>query len=141
MKQVAEELTLTSVDIFNIVASPTISYLSEDVTELSRLILNYGIPRTTDDDAERGGEKSAVPVWKIEAEKSPVSSNAESPILVKRHTLSGPITDLKDRNNAGTLNTQFQMEKQRAKDEKIKKSLAKELCERYDRTFMSKDNR
>ena len=39
MKQAAEDLRLSAVDIFNIIASPTISFLAQDATELSRLIL------------------------------------------------------------------------------------------------------
>ena len=35
----------------------------------------------------------------------------------------------------------MEMEKQRIKDERVKKALSKELSERYDRTFMSKDTR
>ena len=66
MKQVNDDMKISAVDIFNIIASPSISFLSQDATELSRLILNYGIPKTTEDDVERGGEKGATSVSKIE---------------------------------------------------------------------------
>ena len=92
MKEVAEELKLSVVDIFNIIATPTISFLAQDATELCRLILNHGIPKTTDDDAERGGEQSNIPVWKIDAEKTATGpSNPGTPIMMKKRSLASSL--------------------------------------------------
>ena len=112
MKQVNEDMRISAVDIFNIIASPTLSFLAQDTTELGRLILHYGIPRTTDDDAERGGEKSNLPVWKIDAVKAtPGNSTAGTPNLKKRNLADLIATKLVGKieaprpKNVGTLNT------------------------------------
>ena len=60
-------------------------------------------------------------------------NNADS-LAEKLATGSG----VKERKNVGTLNTQLEIEKQRDREVHMKKALAKELNERYDRTFMSK---
>ena len=51
------------------------------------------------------------------------------------------MTSRRDRKNEGSLNDQIEIEAQRKREEKMKKVLAREMSERYDRTFMSKDTR
>ena len=141
VKMPAEDLKLSSVDIFNIIASPTISFLAQDATELSKLILEHGIPKTTDDDAERGGEKGNTSlaadssVQALARQLTPMHGvrrkNTAASLAEKLASAGG------ERKNAGTLNTQLEMERQREREVRIKKALAKELVERYDRTFMT----
>ena len=148
MKSVNDDMKMSAVDIFNIIASPSISFLSQDATELGRLILNYGIPKTTEDDVERGGEKGATSVSKIE----PIASvetdqlNPTTPGVKKRNMADVIAAKLVGKQesrpkNSNPLSSQFEMEKHRKVEARMKKALAKELNERYDKTFMPKKSR
>ena len=92
-------------------------------------------------------ESGPVPIGEIDLEKAILGQpSLDLQSQQKNRTSSfkaqlAAVTSRGDRKNEGTLNDQIEIEAQRKREEKMKKVLAREMSERYDRTFMSKDTR